>query len=80
MLGRAGEEGQRLRIEAAKSGQVTWQTPFGLDKLLFEQKGDESEDAGAKSASTDNDGNLERKTFEKSTPKDADLGEGLHDL
>lgn len=82
MLGRAGEEGQRLRLEAAKSGQVTWQTPFGLNELLFGQKKDESEDTGAKSASADSDGDvpIEGKAFAKSTPRDADLAEGLHDL
>ena len=32
MLGRAGEEGQRKRLEAAKNGEVTWLPPPGLGK------------------------------------------------
>jgi small subunit ribosomal protein S2 len=32
VLGRAGEEGQRKRLEAAKSGEVTWLPPRGLGK------------------------------------------------
>lgn len=30
VLGRAGEEGQRKRLEAAKQGVVTWQPPVAL--------------------------------------------------
>jgi hypothetical protein len=30
VLGRAGEEGQRKRLEAARTGTVTWQPPRGL--------------------------------------------------
>ena len=30
VLGRAGEEGQKKRLEAAKTGQVTWSPPEGL--------------------------------------------------
>lgn len=32
MLGRAGEEGQRKRLEAAKKGEVTWFPPPGLGR------------------------------------------------
>lgn len=44
MLGRAGEDGQRLRLEAAKTGRITWQTPFGLQELLIPEEEDESQD------------------------------------
>lgn len=30
VLGRAGEEGQKKRLEAAKTGRVTWSPPDGL--------------------------------------------------
>ncbi|TVY45327.1 37S ribosomal protein MRP4, mitochondrial [Lachnellula subtilissima] len=30
VLGRAGQEGQRRRLEAAKTGHITWLPPFGL--------------------------------------------------
>jgi len=32
VLGRAGEEGQRRRLELAKHGEATWKTPYGLGK------------------------------------------------
>ena len=32
VLGRAGEEGQRKRLEAAATGTVTWLPPPGLGK------------------------------------------------
>ena len=32
VLGRAGEEGQRKRLEAAEAGEVTWLPPVGLGK------------------------------------------------
>ena len=38
VLGRAGEEGQRKRLEAAKTGEVTWQPPPGLGKPLTEEE------------------------------------------
>lgn len=30
VLGRAGEEGQRRRLEDAKNGHVTWETPVDI--------------------------------------------------
>ena len=38
VLGRAGEEGQRKRLEAAKTGEVTWQPPPGLGKPVAEEE------------------------------------------
>ncbi|TVY84929.1 Mitochondrial 37S ribosomal protein MRP4 [Lachnellula suecica] len=37
VLGRAGQEGQRKRLEAAKTGEVTWLPPPGLGKPETEQ-------------------------------------------
>jgi hypothetical protein len=37
VLGRAGEEGQRKRLEAAKTGEVTWLPPPGLGKPVMEK-------------------------------------------
>lgn len=37
VLGRAGEEGQRKRLEAAKTGQVTWQPPQGMGMPRLEE-------------------------------------------
>lgn len=34
MLGRAGEEGQRRRLEQAKRGVRTWTPPYGLGKPM----------------------------------------------
>jgi small subunit ribosomal protein S2 len=39
VLGRAGEEGQRKRLEAAKTGEVTWLPPPGLGKPVTEEEG-----------------------------------------
>ena len=38
VLGRAGEEGQRKRLEAAKTGEVTWLPPPGLGKPVTEEE------------------------------------------
>jgi small subunit ribosomal protein S2 len=48
VLGRAGEEGQRLRLEAAKTGVVTWQTPRGLSEVLNPEKKGEFDSADEK--------------------------------
>jgi hypothetical protein len=37
VLGRAGESGQKKRIEAAKSGHVTWETPQELREWAMDQ-------------------------------------------
>jgi len=37
VLGRAGQEGQRKRLEAAKTGTVTWLPPPGLGKPETEE-------------------------------------------
>lgn len=49
-MGRAGEEGQRLRLEAAKTGLVTWETPTGLQKLLEPDPEDVEDNDDAKLA------------------------------
>jgi hypothetical protein len=36
VLGRAGEEGQKKRLEAAKTGEVTWFPPPGLGRPMSE--------------------------------------------
>lgn len=38
VLGRAGEEGQRKRLEAARTGEVTWLPPPGLGKPVTEEE------------------------------------------
>ena len=38
VLGRAGEAGQRKRLEAAKTGEVTWRPPPGLGKPVTEEE------------------------------------------
>ncbi len=45
VLGRAGEEGQRKRLEAAKSGHVTWSPPQGLGRPIREEDEKKKEDA-----------------------------------
>lgn len=37
VLGRAGESGQQKRLEAAKTGVVTWLPPPGLGKPVTEE-------------------------------------------
>jgi len=37
VLGRAGEEGQKKRLEAAKTGEVTWLPPPGLGSPFSEE-------------------------------------------
>ena len=37
MLGRAGEEGQRKRLEAAAKGEITWLPPPGLGAPVTEE-------------------------------------------
>ena len=37
VLGRAGEEGQRKRLEAARSGEITWQPQPGLGRPFTEE-------------------------------------------
>ncbi|KAL2072044.1 hypothetical protein VTL71DRAFT_11387 [Oculimacula yallundae] len=37
VLGRAGEEGQKKRLEAAKTGEITWQPTPGLGKPVTEE-------------------------------------------
>jgi hypothetical protein len=37
VLGRAGEEGQKQRLEAAKTGEVTWLPPPGLGSPFSEE-------------------------------------------
>jgi len=44
VLGRAGEEGQRQRLEAAKSDVITWTSPPGLKELLVKPDPDEEDD------------------------------------
>jgi hypothetical protein len=48
VLGRAGEAGQKKRLEAAKTGKVTWQPPPGLGKPMTEE--DRRKEAEAKKA------------------------------
>lgn len=36
VLGRAGEAGQKKRIEAAQNGEITWQPPPGLGRPVTE--------------------------------------------
>ena len=38
VLGRAGEEGQKKRLEAAKTGEVTWLPPEGLGRPTTEER------------------------------------------
>jgi small subunit ribosomal protein S2 len=38
VLGRAGQSGQKKRLEAAKTGEVTWLPPPGLGKPKEEEK------------------------------------------
>lgn len=60
-LGRAGEDGQKKRLEAAKTGKVTWASPQGLgDPVDMKVKTDEKSDVrstrgGAKVAEEEND-------------------------
>lgn len=37
VLGRAGEDGQRKRLEKARTGEVTWLPPPGLGKPMTEE-------------------------------------------
>ena len=37
VLGRAGEEGQKKRLEAARSGVITWEPPPGLGRPFTEE-------------------------------------------
>ena len=46
VLGRAGEEGQRKRLKAAKTGEITWLPPAGLGKPVTEE--DKAEEATAR--------------------------------
>lgn len=38
VLGRAGESGQKKRLEAAEKGTVTWETPQIVEQWMSEQK------------------------------------------
>jgi len=38
VLGRAGEAGQKKRLEAAKRGEITWLPPPGLGSPFSEEK------------------------------------------
>ncbi|KAK3900578.1 hypothetical protein C8A05DRAFT_17129 [Staphylotrichum tortipilum] len=54
MLGRAGERGQKRRLEAARKGEVTWLTPSDVLRFMEGQararhETDEKKQAGAKS-------------------------------
>jgi small subunit ribosomal protein S2 len=46
VLGRAGEEGQRKRLDAAKTGEVTWQPPPGLGKPVTGERAKEAAASG----------------------------------
>jgi small subunit ribosomal protein S2 len=46
VLGRAGEEGQRKRLEAAKTGEVTWLPPPGLGRPETEEERAKSANRG----------------------------------
>jgi hypothetical protein len=49
VLGRAGESGQAKRLEAAKTGEITWLPPPGLGKPYDEEaKRKEAEEAAAR--------------------------------
>lgn len=38
VLGRAGQKGQQKRLEAAKTGEVTWLPPPGLGRPITEEE------------------------------------------
>jgi hypothetical protein len=38
VLGRAGEAGQKKRLEQAKKGKVTWQSPPGLGRPQLDEE------------------------------------------
>jgi small subunit ribosomal protein S2 len=54
VLGRAGEQGQEKRLEAAKTGKITWLPPPGLGEPATEEsrRREAMEKAMAKSKST----------------------------
>lgn len=64
MLGRAGEEGQRKRLEAAKKGEITWLPPPGLGAPATEEdakKGAKGAAAKAKKLLIDEDETVQTK-------------------
>lgn len=80
MLGRAGEEGQRLRLEAAETGRVTWQTPHGLEDFLSK---DEPDSKGKDDATTAADPDDETRRGDESSsllPEKEQELDGSHDL
>jgi small subunit ribosomal protein S2 len=46
VLGRAGEAGQKKRLEAAKKGDITWLPPPGLGKPKEEEENEKKKAAG----------------------------------
>jgi hypothetical protein len=82
VLGRAGEEGQRLRLEAAKNGVITWRTPTTLTNLLFGDKHEwEKDSASRSSAKTVNrDESQVPQTKGSLRSRDNLRDEGPHDL
>jgi hypothetical protein len=59
VLGRAGEEGQKKRLEAARTGTVTWLPPPGLGKPEVSEEAEKAAFAARSAQSTVVQGNNE---------------------
>jgi small subunit ribosomal protein S2 len=64
VLGRAGEEGQKKRLEAAKTGRVTWSPPDGLGAPY-----DEAEEPNVGAARSGRPGQSKQRTAPVEEPQ-----------
>jgi small subunit ribosomal protein S2 len=77
VLGRAGEEGQKKRLEAAKSGEITWLPPPGLGSPVNEEEEKRKTDLAAAQAKKAKaaEMELEREHTRGTRSKFGDIGE-----
>ncbi|CZS95261.1 related to MRP4-mitochondrial ribosomal protein, small subunit [Rhynchosporium agropyri] len=77
VLGRAGEEGQRKRLEAAKSGQITWKPTPGLGRPFSEEDRKKEEERISKRAAK---GVVEGMDPTLVSPPALEVEEDMHEL
>jgi small subunit ribosomal protein S2 len=75
VLGRAGEEGQKKRLEAAKTGEVTWLPPEGLGRPTTEEdvKNAVEKKAAKPKVAEDETSGIRNRSAAKSAERDDDL-------
>lgn len=78
VLGRAGEAGQKKRLEAARTGEVTWSPPDGLGAPYDEEAERKRLDKAAREASTEKENERKANARKKVAEETPVLDDGFY--